>query len=152
MPKGRSALRHPGQAHALNRAVAPSKEGQIAAPCVDGITKAANGEVRIERESRLHYGPCFVQLPEMRQRGREAEMRQGKIAIGLDAPTQPSDRFHVRTKMKFRNPDKHQPPECEDVTWREAKSFVDMAFRFRCPTEKNLAPSDHAVGVRQIGV
>src|ERR1700749_1270062 len=61
-------LRHPGHSHALNRPVTPSKEGRIVAPCISGITKAANGEAWIERKSRLHGGPRFVQLPEPRQR------------------------------------------------------------------------------------
>src|SRR5262249_22403733 len=43
MCRGRtSALGHPNQSHALNRAVAPSKEGRIVAPRIGGITKAAN--------------------------------------------------------------------------------------------------------------
>ncbi len=33
-PTPTSALRHPGQAHALNRAVAPGKESRIVAPCM----------------------------------------------------------------------------------------------------------------------
>jgi hypothetical protein len=40
-------------------------------PRAGGITKAANSEARIERKSRSHCGPRFVQLPEQRQRSRE---------------------------------------------------------------------------------
>ena len=60
------ALRHPGHAHSLNGAFAPSKEGRIVGPCIGGLTKAANSEAWIERKSRLHCGPRFVQLPEAR--------------------------------------------------------------------------------------
>jgi hypothetical protein len=72
------------------------------APCVGGITKAANGEVWIERKSRLHCRPRFVQLPEPRQRSPEI-IREGKIAVGLDASAQPSARLRVSTKLKLGN-------------------------------------------------
>ena len=66
-PKARSDELHPSGTPA-NRmpsisAFAPGKERRIVAPCVGGITKAANGETRIERKSRLHRGPRLVQLP-----------------------------------------------------------------------------------------
>ena len=79
-PTQTSALRHPGQPHALNGVVAPGKEGRIVAPCICGITKATNGEAWIERKSRLHRGPRFVQLPEPHQHSREKEMRGGIIS------------------------------------------------------------------------
>jgi hypothetical protein len=69
-PTRTSALRHPGQPQALNRAVAPGKEGRIVAPCIRGITKATNGEAWIERKSGLHRGSRLIQLPEPRQRSR----------------------------------------------------------------------------------
>src|ERR1700757_3155612 len=80
-PTRTSALRHPGQPHALNRAVAPGKEGRIVAACIRAITKATNGEAWIERKSRLRRGPRLVQLPEPHQRSREKEMRCGIISV-----------------------------------------------------------------------
>jgi len=76
-----SPLRHSGQPHALNVTFAPDKESRNVAPCADGITIAANGEARIERKSRLHCGPRFVQFPEPRQYSREMEIRDGIIPI-----------------------------------------------------------------------
>src|SRR5262245_31963108 len=108
-PAGRRALqnplslRHPGHAHSLNGTLAPSREGRIAVACIGGNTKAANGEVRIERKSRLRGDPRLIQSPEQRQRGGKIEMREGKIAVGLDASAQPSDRFRVGTKLKLGN-------------------------------------------------
>ena len=70
---------------------APGKESWIVASCTGSITKAPNGEAWIERKSRLHCGPRFVQLPEARQRSRKMEMRIGRVSVCVEASAQPSD-------------------------------------------------------------
>jgi len=67
------ALRHPGQAHALNDAFASGTVRRIVAPRTGNVTIAADGETWIERKSRLHVSPRFVQLPEPRQASREKQ-------------------------------------------------------------------------------
>jgi hypothetical protein len=85
-PSRTSALGHPSQAHALNFAVAPGKVGGIVAHYIGGITKAANGEAWIERKSRLHCCPRFLQLPEPRKRSRKNEMCDGMVSVCVEAP------------------------------------------------------------------
>ena len=90
-PAGHAAFRY---------AFAPGKEGRIVAPCIGGITKAANG-AWIERKSRLRCSPRFVQLPEPRECGREIEMRDGIIPVCVEAPAHPEDCFGIGTKLRL---------------------------------------------------
>jgi hypothetical protein len=125
-PTRTSALRHPGQSHALNHTVAPGKESRNVAPCVGGITKAANGEIRIERKSRLHCGPRFVQLPEPRQRSRENEMRGGMVSVCVKSPAQPDDCFGIGTELHLGEADDCHPSMGKNVARRKAECLIDV--------------------------
>jgi hypothetical protein len=74
----------------------------------------------------------------------------GHVAVGIDAPTQPRDRFRVSTDLRFGDTDQHHPSEGADVAGREAERLVDMAFGFRAATEKKLGSTDASVSVGQI--
>jgi hypothetical protein len=138
-----SALGHPGHSHALNFAVAPSTEGGIVAQCIGDITKAANGEAWIERKSRLHCGPRFVQLPEPRQRTREKEMRERVISVSFDAPAQPDDRFSIGIEVHLGDADPYHPSMGKGVARRKAECLVEVRFGFCASAKKNLcAPDD----------
>jgi hypothetical protein len=58
------SLRHPGHAHALIHAFAPSKEIRIVAE--PDSTEAANGEAWIERQSGLCGNTRLIEQPELR--------------------------------------------------------------------------------------
>jgi hypothetical protein len=94
----RSPFRHSGEAHTLNDALPLSEESWSAA--VSAGAEPAKGEVRIQRKSRLHGGPRFVQRAEQRQAGGKIEMRYWQVTIGLDAAAQPCDAFRVGTKFR----------------------------------------------------
>ena len=97
---GGASFGHTGKPHTLNVAVAPSKDGGIVEQYIGGITKAANGEAWIERKSRLHCGPRFVQLPEPRQRSRKIEMCDGMVSVCVEAPADPEDCFVIGIEVR----------------------------------------------------
>ncbi len=90
----------------------------------------------------LRGGPRLVQRAELRQGGGEMEMREGIIAVGLDASAQPSDRFGIGAELQLGEADEHHPPEGKDIARREAKRLVDMGLGFRAATQKILGQTD----------
>ena len=68
--------------------------------------KATDAETRIERKARLRCSPCLIQLTDMRQDGRQIDLRNGVIWVGFKAPAQPNNRFGVGALPKFGLTDK----------------------------------------------
>jgi hypothetical protein len=62
------------------------------------------GEARIERESSAGSGLRLIQPPQLCQCSGKIEMREGQIALGIDAPAQPYDRFRVSTEKRLGAP------------------------------------------------
>jgi len=145
-------LRHPGHSHALNRPVTPSKEGRIVAPCISGITKAANGEAWMERKSRLHGGPRFVQLPEPRQHSRESEMRKGKIPVRVETSAHPEDCFGIDTELRLGKADPYHPSMGHGVARRKTQCLVDVSFGFCASAKKKLGVPDDSMSAGQIAI
>jgi len=72
--------------------------------------EAADCEARFERQSGLRGSPRLIPQPEQCQRGGEMEMREGEIAVGLDAPAQPGDRLRVVAAPQLCGTGKEHPP------------------------------------------
>jgi len=68
-------------------------------------------------------------------------------AVGIDAPTQPHDRFLVSTDLRFGDTDQHHPSKGAVIAWREAKRLVDMGYGFRAPPEMKLGPTNDSVSI-----
>ena len=105
-------------------------------------TEAANGEARIEPQSGLCGSTRLIQQPELRECDRKIEMREGEIAVGLDAAPEPSDRFAVGIQLNLGDADPHHPPEGEDISWREAEGLMDMGLGLLAAAEKILGETD----------
>src|SRR6516165_4829801 len=121
-------------------------------PCIGGITKATNGEGWIERKSRLDCGSRFVQLPEPRQRRRQIKLREGRIAVCVEAPPQPDDSFGIGTKLRLRETDHCHPSVGTGVARRKAECLVNVSFSFCASSKKNLCASDESMSVGQITI
>ena len=67
---------------------------------------------------------------------------RGEIAVGVDAPAVPSDRFRVRIELNLGEGDPHHPAEGEDISWREVERLMDMALGLFAPTEKIFGKAD----------
>src|ERR1700676_3829858 len=80
------------------------------------------------------------------------EMREGQIAVRLDALTQPSDRFLVGPELKLGKTDECHPPEGKGVAGRQAERLKDVSFGFLAAAEKKLGPTDYRMGVGQISI
>ena len=63
-------------------------------------------------------------------------MRDGMISVGLDAPAQPGNRFHVGAERQLGETDKHRPPVGVVIARREAKRLVDMGLGLLAAAEK----------------
>ena len=68
-----SPFRHSGYPHALIKSLAFEKKNRIVALWIS--TVALYGEIRIERQPRLHGRPRLIQFAEQRQGGSEEEVR-----------------------------------------------------------------------------
>ena len=64
------------------------------------LAEAADGEAWIERKSCLGSSARLIQRAKQRQCSGKAKMREG-IAVGLDAPAEPHDRFSIRTELQL---------------------------------------------------
>src|SRR5262249_8759315 len=106
-------------------------------PCIGGITKAANGEGWIERKSPLHCGLRFVQLPELRQCGRQIKMREGGISVCVEAPAHPDDCFGIGTELRLGEADHCHPSVGTGVARRKAECLVNVSFSFCASSKKN---------------
>ncbi len=110
------------------------------------------GEARIERESSAGSGLRLIQPPQLCQCSGKIEMREGQIALGIDAPAQPYDRFRVSTEKRLGATQKHHPPKRVDIVWREAERLVDMGLGFRGTTKQILGKTDASIRAGQISI
>ena len=74
----------------------------------------------------------------------------GHIAVGIDAPAQPRDRFRVGAELQFGDTGNRHPPEGGDIAGRETERLVDIGLGFRAASEKKLGPTDASVSLGQI--
>jgi hypothetical protein len=123
-PSPTSLLRQPGQAHALIDTLAFGEVSRIAARST--ALEATDREPWVKCKSRLGGSPRLIQTAEQRQGSGKVEMREGKIAVGLDAAAQPGDRFGVRVKLLLCDASNHHPSVGKDIAWREAQRFVNV--------------------------
>ena len=80
---GKLFLGHASDTHRLAKTLPIGKKSRIVARCIE--TEAADCEARIEGQSSLRGRTSLIRLADKCERGGEMEVRQGEIAIGLDA-------------------------------------------------------------------
>ena len=114
--------------------------------------QAADGKVWIERKSRLCSGPRLIQCAEQAQGSGEPKMGERKVAVGLNASSQPTDCFGIRTELYLGDADNMHPPVGKDIARGETESLLYMAFGLGGATHKKLGDTDRAVSVGQIAI
>ena len=65
----------------------------------------------------------------------------GIISVGLEAPTQPDDRFGIGTELRLGEATHTIHRVSKDVARRKAECLVDVSFGFCASTEKILGVS-----------
>jgi hypothetical protein len=95
----RSFLGKPGLAHALDNLLALLQEDWI----VGGGAGAemAEREFRIDRKSGSGCGPRFIETTELRESGREIDVRDEIIGVDFDRSAVPGDSFLVSAKKQL---------------------------------------------------
>src|SRR6516225_11899662 len=79
-------------------------------------------------------------------------MREGEIAVGLDAPAQPGNRFGVVAVTQFGGTGKKHPAVSEDIAGREPERLLDMGLSLLASTKKVLGHTDAGMHGGQISV
>ena len=103
-----------------------------------GLPQAADGKAWIERKSHLRSGSRLIQCAEQAQGSGERKMGGRRIAVGLNASSQPSDGFGIRAELYLGHAYKMHPPVGKDIARRETESFEYMAFGLGSATHRIL--------------
>lgn len=146
----KSPLGHSGQVHALIQAFAPSEEVRIIARI--GGAQAADAEAWVERKSGRYSRSCLIQRALQTERGSKKEMGEKRIAVGLDASSEPTPGFGIRTELDFGHSYKMQPPVDKDIAGRETKSLHYMAFGLISASQIIFCHPDNGMRVGQIAI
>jgi hypothetical protein len=79
-------------------------------------------------------------------------MYEGEIAVGFEAPTEPSRRIGFGIEQQLRVAGDHHPLVSEDIARGDAKRLEDMGLGFLGATERVLCETDESVRGGQIAI
>src|SRR5665213_1254348 len=114
--------------------------------------QALDGSRRIERHTGFRGRPRLIEAAKMRERRGEREMRQREIAVCLDRPPEPRDRFFIRTEQVLCEARLGHPDIGERVPRTEPERLPDVGFRLPGAAENRFGVADESVREGQIAV
>jgi hypothetical protein len=81
----------------------PRQPGRMVAHRCPGGPRAGPREVRKDRQTRLDCGTRLLETAQLRQRHGQFAIRLKYVAVGLDGPSTPRDRFLPAPKLVVRH-------------------------------------------------
>jgi hypothetical protein len=79
-------------------------------------------------------------------------MGERKISASVNASSQPTGGFGIRTELQLCQPHREQPPVGGEVVRREPEGFKYMAFSLGRLPHKIFAVAEKAMSIGQIAV